>query len=55
VEGLLSTYAAAAEHLRRLETVAAVEYPNVRGHALFRDPERVAAAEAFVGRLIGGE
>jgi hypothetical protein len=55
VEGLLATYAAATEHLHRLEATAAEVYPHVRGHALFRDPERVAAAEAFVGRLMGGE
>ena len=55
VDGLLTTYAAAAEHLRRLETAATGLHPHVRGHALFRDPERVAAAEAFVARLVGGE
>ena len=55
VDGLLTTYAAAAEHLRRLEAAAVGVHPHVRGHALFRDPERVAAAEAFVGRLMGGE
>jgi hypothetical protein len=54
VDGLLATYAAAAAHLRRLETRAAALHPRARGHAVFHDPEHVAEAEAYVARL-GGE
>lgn len=51
VTGLLATYIAAADHLRRLEAMAAASQPALRGHAAFRDPERVAEAEAFVDGL----
>jgi hypothetical protein len=51
VDGLLDTFAAAAEHLRRLEGAAARLHPGLRGHAAFRDPERVPDAEALVARL----
>jgi hypothetical protein len=51
VDGLLATFAAAAEHLRLLEAAAACLHPGLRGHALFRDPERVPDAEALVARL----
>jgi hypothetical protein len=53
VDGLLATYAAAAAHLRRLETRAAALQPRARGHAVFRDPERVRDAQGYVERLAG--
>ena len=51
IEGLLTTYAAAVEHLGRLEALATSAYPELRGRAVFRNPERVEAAERFVDRL----
>jgi chromosomal replication initiation ATPase DnaA len=51
VDGLLATFEAAVAHLRILEDEAAAVDPTVRGLALFRDPEGVAAAEAFAARV----
>ncbi|HEY0969658.1 MAG TPA: hypothetical protein VGE02_01640, partial [Gemmatimonadales bacterium] len=55
VEGLLATFAAAADYLRRLEELATSVYPEVAGNTVLRDPERVAEAEAFVDALFVGE
>jgi hypothetical protein len=46
VDGLLATYAAAVEHLRRLEAEAVAIDASLAGAPAFRDPERVADAEA---------
>ena len=54
VEGLLATYVAAIEHLRALEAEATIAEAALGGSALFRDPERVAEAEALVDRAILG-
>ena len=51
VDGLLETFAAAVEHLRVLEDEVAAVDPSLRGLAVFRDPEGVAAAEAFADRV----
>ncbi len=56
VEGLLTTFAAAVGHLGMLEREAVTLAPGYSGHTVFRDPERVAAAESLVARLrVGGE
>ena len=54
VDGLLATFAAAAEHLAALEAQAAAVNPAVRGHASFRDPERVSEAEALAVQSMAG-
>jgi chromosomal replication initiator protein len=51
VDGLLATFEAAAAHLAALEDEAATFDPSLRGLAVFRDPEGVAAAEAFLDRV----
>jgi chromosomal replication initiator protein len=55
VDGLLSTFAAAVEHLRALEADATDADPRLGGSEVFRDPERVAEAEALVEKAIAGE
>ena len=45
VEGLLATFSAAVEHLRKLEREASVVDPSLGSNPLFRDPARVAEAE----------
>ena len=52
VEGLLGTYAAAADYLRRLEALATTITPTAEADAVFRDPEHVEVAEAFVDELL---
>ena len=52
VAGLLATYAAAADYLRRLEALATTITPAAQADPVFRDPEHVAAAEAFVDGLL---
>jgi chromosomal replication initiation ATPase DnaA len=55
VAGLLTTFTAAVEHLRDLER-AAVEVDLALGSdPVFRDPERMAAAEDLVERALAGE
>ncbi|MFI5230895.1 MAG: DnaA ATPase domain-containing protein [Gemmatimonadales bacterium] len=55
VAGLLATFTAAVEHLRDLER-AAVEVDLALGSdPVFRDPERMAAAEDLVERALAGE
>src|SRR5690606_19564127 len=56
VDGLLATFAAACAHLGSLERQAITHAPGMANHTVFRDPERVAAAEALLARLtVGGE
>jgi chromosomal replication initiation ATPase DnaA len=52
VDGLLSTFAAAADRLRLLEQQAAAVDPSLRGAPAFRDPERIAEATALVERAL---
>jgi chromosomal replication initiation ATPase DnaA len=51
VDGLLATFEAAAAHLATLEEEASTYDASLRGLAVFRDPEGIAAAEAFVDRV----
>ncbi len=55
VAGLLDTYRAAVDHLRTLEARALALAPHLVGslqaHPVFRDPARIADAEAVVQRL----
>lgn len=51
VDGLLDTYAAAVSHLNALQEHGSALDPSLAGAAAFRDPERVAEAEAIVARL----
>ena len=55
VEGLLDTFAAAVEHLKTLEQEAVGVDPALGGDEVFRDPERVAEAEALVERALAGQ
>lgn len=52
VDGLLSMYDAAVEHLRLLERQALAIDPALGTQPCFRDPERVREAEAIVDRLL---
>lgn len=51
VEGLLATFEAAVTHLQALEESAAAVDPAARGLPVFRDPESVRAAEAYLDRV----
>jgi chromosomal replication initiation ATPase DnaA len=51
VDGLLGTFEAAVTHLQELEEAAALIDPSTRGLGVFRDPEGVAAAEAYLERV----
>ena len=55
VAGLLSTFTAAVEHLRDLERAAADVDLALGSDPVFRDPERMAAAEDLVERALAGE
>ena len=55
VAGLTATFTAAVEHLRNLERQARQVDPSLVGHAVFRDPERMEAAEDLVERALSGE
>ncbi|MFL5578457.1 MAG: DnaA ATPase domain-containing protein [Gemmatimonadaceae bacterium] len=55
VDGLLATFAAAVDCLRSLESEAVAVDPALGGDERFRDPERVAEAEALVERALAGE
>jgi len=48
VDGLLATFAAAVTRLRAAEGQARAIDPQLAGHDAFRDPARVAEAEAMV-------
>lgn len=52
VDGLLTHYAAAVEHLKALEAEAAQIDPALGAHEAFRDPERVAEAETVVKQAL---
>ncbi len=52
VNGLLTTFAAAVEHLRGLEAQAVSLDPLLRGHPAFRNPEQVADAHTLLDRAI---
>lgn len=53
-ERLLATFAAAVERLKALAASAAQADPALAAGELFRDPERVAEAEALVERALAG-
>jgi len=55
VAGLLATFTAAVEHLRDLETAASGVDLALGSDPVFRDPERMAAAEDLVERALAGE
>ena len=55
VEGLLTTYTSAVEHLRSLEARAAAVDPQLGSAEVFRDPERVGEAEELVDRALAGQ
>lgn len=55
VQGLISTYVQAVDHLRVLEREATLVDGALGGHELFRDPERLHEAEEFVERAMSGE
>ena len=55
VPALVAVYVEAVEHLRALEAEATKVDRALGGHALFRDPERLAEAEDFVERALAGE
>jgi chromosomal replication initiator protein len=55
VEGLLTTYTSAVEHLRTLEAQAAAVDPQLGSAEVFRDPERVGEAEELVDRALAGQ
>jgi len=52
VDGLLATFAAAAEHLASLERVALAADPALAGQPVFKDPARVAEAEDATARAV---
>jgi chromosomal replication initiation ATPase DnaA len=55
VAGLLSTFRAAVDHLRDLERRAVGTDPALGADPVFRDPERMAAAEDLVERALTSE
>jgi chromosomal replication initiation ATPase DnaA len=55
VAGLLATFTAAVEHLRDLERAAGEVDLALGSDPVFRDPERMAAAEDLVERALAGE
>jgi chromosomal replication initiator protein DnaA len=54
VDGLLETFAAAIDRLKELEAQATAVDPALGADEAFRDPERVADAEALVERALSG-
>lgn len=54
VEGLLRTFVDACDHLRQLEREISAVDPALGGHEAFRDPERVAEAEALLDEALAG-
>ena len=55
LDGLLSTFSQAIDHLRELEQQAAAVDAVLGGADVFRDPERVAEAEQLVERALAGQ
>ncbi|MDQ8164182.1 MAG: DnaA/Hda family protein [Gemmatimonadota bacterium] len=54
VEGLLATFTAAVEHLKRLEKAASTADERLGADPVFRDPERLAEAEDLVEKALAG-
>ena len=52
VNGLLTTFTAAVEHLRAIEVRAVAVDASLRGHLAFRNPEIVADAQAVLDRAV---
>lgn len=52
VDGLLSTFTSAIEHLRNLEAQASSLDPALRGHAAFRDVAAIPLAQQLVERAM---
>jgi chromosomal replication initiator protein len=52
VNGLLSTFTAAVEHLRAIESQAIGLDPSLRGHVAFRNPETIAEAQALLDHAL---
>ncbi|MEO7521778.1 MAG: DnaA/Hda family protein [Gemmatimonas sp.] len=52
VNGLLSTFSAAVEHLRDLESQTLAIDPSLRGNAAFRNPELVRDAQSLLDRAL---
>jgi chromosomal replication initiator protein len=55
VPALVAVFVEAVEHLRSLEAEATAVDRALGGHAVFRDPERLAEAEDFVEKALAGE
>jgi chromosomal replication initiator protein len=55
VDGLLATFNAAVDHLKKLEKSATAVDERLGADAVFRDPERLAEAEDLVERALAGE
>ncbi len=55
LDGLLATYTAAVEHLKRLEKAASGADERLGADPVFRDPERLADAEDLVERALAGQ
>lgn len=54
VDGLLATFAAAVEHLKKLERSASAADERLGADPVFRDPERMSEAEDLVERALSG-
>ncbi len=52
VDGLIATFSAAVDHLRRLEAQAGSFDPALRGHAAFRDVASIPLAQQLVERAM---
>ncbi len=52
VDGLIATFTAAIDHLRRLEAQASSLDPALRGHAAFRDVASIPLAQQLVERAM---
>lgn len=55
VEGLVELFGTAIEQLRHLEAEATRIDPSLGAHEMFRDPQRVAEAEALLARALAGQ
>ncbi|MCC7194834.1 MAG: ATP-binding protein [Gemmatimonadaceae bacterium] len=55
LDGLLATYTAAVEHLKRLEKAASGADERLGADPVFRDPERLGEAEDLVERALSGQ
>ncbi len=50
--GLLETFASVVRHLRYIEDRAVALDSSLKGHSLFRDPEKVAEAESLLSSIV---